>query len=116
MGRLSRMMDDGNQYEYGPYRVYSSDGHGGLAVSRALGNTSMRPFVSGEPEGFQGRADTYEFLIVASDGLWDVMSAEAACWAVLEGPGQGAGQRLVDAALGKGSQDNVTAAVLSLRA
>jgi protein phosphatase 1L len=73
----------------GPFRVYQGDGmRGGLAVSRALGDTfykdpkrpAMEWLVSAIPEikeeSLQPGAD--EFFIVASDGFWDVFSNENA--------------------------------------
>ena len=40
----------------------------------------MKPFMSAEPEvTVTDRTDTDEFIILASDGLWEVMSNEFAC-------------------------------------
>jgi hypothetical protein len=46
-------MDDGNEYPYGPHRVYTADGKGGLAVSRALGDGMFGGLVSSEAEMVQ---------------------------------------------------------------
>jgi len=120
ISRMTRMMDDGNEYPYGPHRVYTADGKaGGLTVSRALGDTAFKPVVSGEPDSTKVEREDYTLLIVATDGLWDVISPAEACQLALDctaaGRGDSAGEQLVDAALDRGSQDNVTAAVLYLQ-
>lgn len=59
----------------GVYRV-----NGNLAVSRAVGDSTEKPFISGEPDvrGVPLDSDGDQFLIVASDGLWDVMTSDEA--------------------------------------
>ena len=63
--------------------------NGTLAVSRALGDYEFKnvkgkgqcdQLVSPEPEIFcQSRQDTDEFLVLACDGIWDVMTNEDVC-------------------------------------
>ncbi len=46
-------------------------------MSRAIGDIALQPFVTAEPEIMEktiGLED--EYLILASDGVWDVMSNE----------------------------------------
>ncbi|KAL6960281.1 protein-serine,threonine phosphatase [Sarracenia purpurea var. burkii] len=51
-----------------------------LAMSRALGDKFLKPIVTSEPEiSFIERDPDDECLILASDGLWDVMSSDLAC-------------------------------------
>jgi serine/threonine protein phosphatase PrpC len=52
--------------------------NGNLAVSRSLGDRSERPFVSSEPDikVFSILNDIDEFIVLASDGLFDVMSSQ----------------------------------------
>ncbi|KAK4559924.1 hypothetical protein RGQ29_008925 [Quercus rubra] len=51
-----------------------------LAMSRAIGDKYLKPFVTSEPEiTFTKREPEDECLILASDGLWDVLSSELAC-------------------------------------
>lgn len=60
--------------------------NGSLAVSRALGDYEYKQvegkgpceqLVSPEPEiTVQNRADNDEFLVLACDGVWDVMTNE----------------------------------------
>lgn len=109
----------GIEYPWGPPRVYSSGGTGGLAVSRALGDCALRPIVSGEPEVRHLERDPSRdlFLIVATDGVWDVLSPYEACAIVVgcsKGTAAEASQRLVDEAHARGSQDNATAAIVFL--
>ncbi|ESQ36158.1 hypothetical protein EUTSA_v10007705mg [Eutrema salsugineum] len=57
---------------------------GVLAMSRAIGDNYLKPYVSSEPEvTVTDRTEEDEFLILASDGLWDVVTNEAACAMVL---------------------------------
>ncbi|XP_010510497.1 PREDICTED: probable protein phosphatase 2C 24 [Camelina sativa] len=52
---------------------------GVLAMSRAIGDNYLKPYVSCEPEvTITDRTDD-DCLILASDGLWDVVSNETAC-------------------------------------
>lgn len=59
----------------GVYRI-----NGNLAVARAVGDRSERPFVSADCEVkvFDGDKEKDEFVILASDGLWDVMTSQQA--------------------------------------
>ncbi|KAK9154362.1 hypothetical protein Sjap_001842 [Stephania japonica] len=53
---------------------------GVLATSRAIGDNYLKPYVSSEPEvTVTERTDYDECLILASDGLWDVISNDTAC-------------------------------------
>jgi len=63
----------------GPARVMDSSGFGGLAMSRSLGDLSLRPYVSSLPEVWERRLDNKDrFLIIGSDGVWDQMSNQEA--------------------------------------
>ncbi|CAL9207228.1 unnamed protein product [Musa hybrid cultivar] len=54
--------------------------HGMLAMSRALGDKYLKPFVISEPEiCVVERTAEDECLIMASDGLWDVLPNDVAC-------------------------------------
>ncbi|KAL0370806.1 UNVERIFIED_CONTAM: protein phosphatase 2C 3 [Sesamum angustifolium] len=53
---------------------------GVLAMSRAIGDNYLKPYVSCEPEvTITERTEEDECLILASDGLWDVVSNDTAC-------------------------------------
>ncbi|KAA8546495.1 hypothetical protein F0562_002766 [Nyssa sinensis] len=47
---------------------------GVLAVSRAFGDKLLKPYVVAEPEIQDEEIDGVEFIIIASDGLWNVIS------------------------------------------
>lgn len=59
----------------GAYRI-----NGNLAVSRAFGDRLETPFVSDEPDicCFTRDQEADRFIIIASDGLWDVMTGKEA--------------------------------------
>ncbi|KAL2623701.1 hypothetical protein R1flu_003906 [Riccia fluitans] len=53
---------------------------GVLAMSRAIGDRYLKPYVIAEPEvTCTQRSEEDECLILASDGLWDVLSNELVC-------------------------------------
>lgn len=59
----------GRIIQYGVLRV-----QGVLAVTRALGDFSLRPYVSNVPAvGFVELTGRECFVVLASDGLWDVL-------------------------------------------
>ena len=94
---------------------------GFLAVSRALGDLSLAPHVSCEPYTSSTKIlERDEYLILACDGVWDVLTDEVAAAVVFEavekgGGVEGAAQALVDRSLQKGSTDNVTVHVIGLK-
>ncbi|CAF2109179.1 unnamed protein product [Brassica oleracea var. botrytis] len=112
---------------------------GVLAMSRSIGDQYLEPYVIPEPEvTFMPRAREDECLILASDGLWDVMSNQDACefarrrilwWhrkngalpLAERGVGedqacQAAADYLSKLALQKGSRDNISVIVVDLKA
>ncbi|CAH2037141.1 unnamed protein product [Thlaspi arvense] len=112
---------------------------GVLAMSRSIGDEYLEPYVIPDPEvTFMPRAREDECLILASDGLWDVMSNQDACefarkrilwWhkkngalplaerGVGEDPAcQAAADYLSKVALQKGSKDNISIIVVDLKA
>lgn len=55
---------------------------GVLAMSRAIGDHGLRPYIIPEPEvSVVCRTDDDDFLLLASDGLWDVMANQVRCHA-----------------------------------
>ncbi|XP_020590206.1 probable protein phosphatase 2C 24 [Phalaenopsis equestris] len=120
-------------------RVIFWDGprvQGVLAMSRAIGDGYLKPYVTAEPEvTVTERKEEDEFLILASDGLWDVVTNVTACEIVrmcLRRSGRGevkgdvsaetsdkacsdAATLLTKLALARGSADNVTVVIVDLR-
>lgn len=53
--------------------------NGQLAITRAIGDRDLKPFITSEPEVFSFELDGDEdFVIMGSDGLWDGVSEDAA--------------------------------------
>ncbi|KAF2311806.1 hypothetical protein GH714_026815 [Hevea brasiliensis] len=68
-----------------------------LAMSRAIGDKYLKPVVTSEPEiTFTKREPEDECLILASDGLWDVLSSELACEVACECLQEGSPPTLVN--------------------
>ena len=106
---------------------------GRLAVTRSLGDVKLAPFLSREPHVFVAtKADFFAlcgtdkrscFIILASDGLWDVMSNQEAidlAWQVVEtekgsvAAFQEAAEVLTQEAYIRGSSDNIGVCVVSI--
>ncbi|CAJ1941643.1 unnamed protein product [Sphenostylis stenocarpa] len=112
---------------------------GVLAMSRSIGDRYLKPWIIPEPEvNIVRREKNDECLILASDGLWDVMTNEEACEVARKrillwhkkfgengatGHGQGAdpaaqsaAEYLTKLAIHRGSQDNISVIVIDLKA
>lgn len=94
---------------------------GNLSLSRALGDWYMRPYVVPHP-GVSSRLKSAgdEYLLLGTDGLWDVFTSVAACDYVdalrARGvPNNRVCRQLVVEAHRRGSGDNVTVALVLLK-
>lgn len=122
-------------------KVISWNGHrvfGVLAMSRSIGDRYLKPWIIPEPEVmFVPRTREDDCLVLASDGLWDVMTNEEACevakkriliWHKKNGSdpladrGQGvdpaaqsAAEFLCNLAIQAGSKDNISVIVVDLK-
>ncbi|KAL7420358.1 mgpp2cl-1, protein phosphatase 2C-like protein 1 [Cryptotrichosporon argae] len=88
--------------------------NGVLAVTRSLGDASMKEFVVGSPYTTETQLDDQdEFLIVACDGLWDVCEDQDAVDLIrsTQDP-QDASKRLLEHAIGNYSTDNLSVMVV----
>ncbi len=97
---------------HGTWRV-----EGILALTRAIGDKRLKAFVSGEPEVRRRRLIPGDsVLVIASDGLWDVVSSAEVC-NIIRGAtsSQEAADTLTRAAFSRGSADNITTMVINLR-
>lgn len=87
---------------------------GQLAVARAFGDRSLKAHLSSEPDVVEEiiSADT-EFFILASDGLWKVMSNQEAVETIrdLKDP-QSAAKRLTEEAVARKSKDDISCIVV----
>ncbi|XP_057415139.1 protein phosphatase 2C 50-like [Lotus japonicus] len=112
---------------------------GVLAMSRSIGDRYLKPWIIPDPEvTIMRREKNDELLIVACDGLWDVMTNEEACdvarkrillWhkkygnnGTTTGQGEGvdpaaqsAAEYLSKLALHRGSDDNISIIVIDLK-
>lgn len=108
----------------GPLRLVSPDGRTGLAVSRGLGDYSFKdprfcraPLLDATPDVVEVDLvrGVDELIIMASDGLWDVLTSQQAVDMARAAPSsQLASDLLVREAIACGSQDNVTVLVVRL--
>ena len=91
---------------------------GVLAVSRAFGNYGIRNLIRADPDITQRElTPDDDFLVLASDGLWDVFRANEVaevCYTLQKQGVSRIADQLVQLALTRGSMDNITAVVVSL--
>ncbi|CAI0412921.1 unnamed protein product [Linum tenue] len=87
---------------------------GVLAMSRAFGNRMLKQYVVAEPEIQDLKVDNeFELLVLASDGLWDVVpNDDAVSLARSEEDPEAAAKKLVETAFTRGSADNITCIVV----
>ncbi|KAG2274201.1 hypothetical protein Bca52824_056756 [Brassica carinata] len=98
----------------GGFVMWAGKVGGVLAVSRAFGDRLLKQYVVADPEIREEKIDdSLEFLILASDGLWDVFSNEEAVALVkeVEDPEDSA-KKLVAEAIKRGSKDNITCVIV----
>ncbi|KAL9260713.1 putative protein phosphatase 2C 11 [Drosera capensis] len=86
---------------------------GVLAVSRAFGDKLLKPYVVAEPEIQEQDIDDVDFIIIASDGLWNVISNKDAVNIVQKiNDAEAATRKLTEEAYARGSSDNITCLVV----
>ena len=95
--------------------------NGVLAVTRSLGDSYMKDLVLGKPftTSTQIIKDD-EFMIIACDGVWDVISDAKACKIVADCfknamDAQEAAKKLCQMAINDGTTDNITCMVVKFR-
>lgn len=134
-GKVKEMSFDHKPYDKPELdRIVAAGGYvqhkrvdGDLAVSRALGDFQFKDItlvqnqqkVSPEPDIITWeRTPQDEFLLLACDGLWDVMSNEDASeygrnlFTIGEGNMMLFAEEMIDNALAKGSRDNISAVAM----
>ncbi|EOA26376.1 hypothetical protein CARUB_v10023353mg [Capsella rubella] len=95
---------------------------GSLAVSRGIGDAQLKKWVIAEPETKISRIEQdHEFLILASDGLWDKVSNQEAvdiarplCLGTEEPLLLAACKKLVDLSASRGSSDDISVMLIPL--
>ncbi|XP_071789962.1 protein phosphatase 1F-like [Asterias amurensis] len=100
---------------FGVWRV-----NGTLAVSRAIGDPDQKPYVSSDAD-FKTLplTGTEDCVVIACDGLWDVVTPKEVCRIIQEGINSGSDKetlshRLVVEAKNSGSNDNITVLLIFL--
>ncbi|XP_059631010.1 probable protein phosphatase 2C 2 [Cornus florida] len=91
--------------------------NGSLAVSRAVGDLHLKEWIISEPEikKLPLTSDS-EFLIIASDGLWDKVNDQEAVDVVLrETDSLKSCRKLVDLSSSRGNIDDITVMVINLQ-
>lgn len=99
----------------------------GLSVSRAFGDLSASPYVTNIPDMYMYKLSMNDtFLILACDGLWDVLTNQEVVNFVIENcydmetkqykrGRENIAKKLGEYAIKKGSQDNVTIIIVFFR-
>ncbi|KAI3464097.1 hypothetical protein Pfo_020760 [Paulownia fortunei] len=95
---------------------------GSLAVSRGIGDQYLKQWVTAEPETKVLRLEPeHEFLLLASDGLWDKVSNQEAvditrplCLNVDKPQPLSACRKLVDLSVSRGSTDDISVMLIQL--
>eukprot|EP00457_Paulinella_chromatophora_P012257 gb/GEZN01012455.1/.p1 GENE.gb/GEZN01012455.1/~~gb/GEZN01012455.1/.p1 ORF type:complete len:298 (+),score=29.77 gb/GEZN01012455.1/:103-996(+) len=103
----------GRIIHYGTWRV-----EGVLAVTRAIGDRRLKKYVSAVPEVVSHQLrEGDDFLILATDGVWDVLTNEQACNLVesCKENVRAAARKITETASARGSTDNITTIVVDLR-
>lgn len=93
-----------------------------MAVSRGIGDRHLKQWVTAEPETkILAIQPDYEFLILASDGLWDKVTNQEAvdisrpfCIGVDKPDPLFACKKLVDLSVSRGSTDDISVMLIRL--
>ncbi|XP_034708532.1 protein phosphatase 2C 51-like [Vitis riparia] len=105
---------------------------GVLSTSRSIGDYFLKPYVTPKPEVTVWEREEFDdFIVIASDGLWDVITNELACKIVRkcfdgqirrrvsEGMSRScaakAAAMLTELAMAQGSKDNISVVVVELK-
>jgi serine/threonine protein phosphatase PrpC len=94
--------------------------NGILSVARALGDHGLKQFVVSDPEVTQvPLTDASRFIILACDGVWDVMTSDEASQIAWDAyrphrSAQAAAEAIKDTAMRRRTRDNVSALVVVL--
>ncbi|OUZ99126.1 Protein phosphatase 2C (PP2C)-like domain [Macleaya cordata] len=123
--RPSREDEKARIQSLGGYVDYCHGGwrlQGSLAVSRGVGDKHLKQWVIADPETqiFTLKSDD-EFLILASDGLWEKVSNQEAvditrafCFDTNKRPMLSACKKLADLAVARGSVDDISVMLIQL--
>ncbi|XP_029130185.1 probable protein phosphatase 2C 39 isoform X5 [Cajanus cajan] len=87
---------------------------GQLAMTRAFGDGKLKEHITAEPDvTIRNIDDDTEFIILASDGLWKVMTNQEACDCIRDADdAQKASKKLIKEAKSMGSYDDISCIVI----
>lgn len=96
--------------------IFQDRVNGVLALSRAIGDGNIADYISCEPYISEVDFDDSCSLIIACDGVWDVMDDQEAADMLCQSPDAASAARAIkDAAIQKGTSDNVTVLCVTLK-
>eukprot|EP01015_Nassula_variabilis_P030170 TRINITY_DN6599_c0_g1_i1.p4 TRINITY_DN6599_c0_g1~~TRINITY_DN6599_c0_g1_i1.p4 ORF type:complete len:198 (-),score=63.22 TRINITY_DN6599_c0_g1_i1:62-655(-) len=83
-GKIEKLVVDGNPV--GPYRVWADDEGPGIAMARTLGDLQAKKIgLISEPEIQWIELNPFDkFIVIGSDGIWDVMTSAEVIGFVLQ--------------------------------
>jgi len=85
---------------------------GPLSVSRSFGDTDTAPYITSKPDIFTYKLNSGDdFMILACDGIWDVMTNKQVVDFIYKNP-QNTVRKLASHALKLGSTDNISAIIV----
>ncbi|XP_054811286.1 probable protein phosphatase 2C 58 isoform X1 [Prosopis cineraria] len=90
---------------------------GKLAVARAFGDKSLKMHLSSEPDVVvETVEEDTEFLILASDGIWKVMTNQEAVNCIRKAKdAQAAAKRLIEEAVARNSKDDISCIIVKFQ-
>jgi serine/threonine protein phosphatase PrpC len=96
--------------------IFNGRVNGSLMLTRTIGDGSMAEVLSEEPYIEERQSSENLKLVIACDGVWDVMDEEevAGIFRTSGDPGVAA-RGIKDQALAKGSEDNISVICVSLK-
>ena len=92
----------------------------GLATSRSFGDLDTKPYVSHIPDIFDYELNNIKYIVLACDGLWDVLSNQDVVNFINEelfinnDKKENISKKLADYAIKKGSTDNISIVIIYL--
>ncbi|HWK39923.1 MAG TPA: bifunctional serine/threonine-protein kinase/phosphatase [Hyphomicrobium sp.] len=118
--REQKMLETGETVPWGPLRVFAADGGktGGVALSRSLGLFPLKPAIGNAPETIrlERRQDQDLFLVVGSDGVFEVLKPDDAYEiAAAASSAQEAADAIIAAVHARGAPDNASVIVVDLK-
>lgn len=121
VGREQIWMDNGQAVPSGPWRVFvpKRSENLGISLSRAFGLFDFKPCIGEEPEmvQVQRRPDEDLFLVLGSDGVFDLLDVKQVFEIVVKAKTvQEAADTIIRSVLDAGAHDNASVIVVNMKA